>query len=215
MLHKVTNSALVENGIVVGTGAKYNSCNPLKRYLIEAFDCQIAELVQKIAPKTISEIGCGEGHVSQILLNSCPDAHIKCTDISDAILDIARANCASSRISFYNRSIYDLSEKVDSAELVVCCEVLEHLENPYQALGQLANVASPYCLMSVPREPIFRTLNFLRGANIQYFGNDPGHVQHWARKSFLEFVSSEFEILEVRSPLPWTVVLGKTRRNVK
>jgi hypothetical protein len=90
--------------------------------------------------------------------------------------------------------------------------VLEHLNDPDVGLRRLARAAQPHALLSVPREPLFRTLNLLRGAHLASLGNSPGHLQHWSTRSFLDFVRRELDILEVRTPLPWTVVLAKSRR---
>jgi 2-polyprenyl-3-methyl-5-hydroxy-6-metoxy-1,4-benzoquinol methylase len=200
---------LVEDGIVVGTGSnKYEMRNPVGRYLLYQFDQAITELVSKINPQTILEVGCGEGHVTQIL--SQTNASLHCVDISDKILDIARSRVNYSRISFERRSIYDLHD-LDRADLVVCCEVLEHLEHPQLGLEKLACVATPYCILSVPREPIFRTLNFLRGAYLTEFGNSPGHIQHWSRRGFIKLVEAKFKILTVKALLPWTVILAQTK----
>jgi 2-polyprenyl-3-methyl-5-hydroxy-6-metoxy-1,4-benzoquinol methylase len=202
---------LIEDGIVVGTGSnKYEMRNPVGRFLLHQFDWAIAELISKISPTTILEVGCGEGHVTNILLSNT-DALIHCTDVSDRIIDIAKSTITSTRVSFEKRSIYDLRSDTNRAELVVCCEVLEHLKNPILGLEKLASVASPYCILSVPREPIFRALNFLRGAYLEQFGNSPGHIQHWSKKGFIRLVETKFEILEVNSLLPWTALLARVR----
>ena len=54
------------------------------------------------------------------------------------------------------------SPQYDAAELVVCCEVLEHLPDPEAALATLAGLARPWLLVSVPREPLWRALNLAR-----------------------------------------------------
>ncbi len=212
MIKQDRKTPIVEDGIVVGTGSnKYEMRNPVGRFLLHQFDQSIAELISTVRPRTILEVGCGEGHVTNILLNNTK-AFIHCTDISDKILDIAKnAILSPRRVSFEKRNIYDLKSDTDQAELVVCCEVLEHLNNPYLGLDKLASVASPYCILSVPREPIFRTLNFLRGAYLPQFGNSPGHIQHWSTKGFVRLVQTKFEIIEVRSLLPWTVLLARIR----
>jgi 2-polyprenyl-3-methyl-5-hydroxy-6-metoxy-1,4-benzoquinol methylase len=205
---------LVENGIVVGTSSgKYELKNPIARYLLNGFDNAILELAHKVSPETITEVGCGEGHVTRLLLEAT-QAKIQAMDISDRVLGMARKTVsASNRVVFENRSIYDLNADRDQADLVVCCEVLEHLEHPRQGLELLAASASPYALLSVPREPIFRSMNFVRGAYFMQFGNSPGHIQHWSRRGFVDFVSSRFDIREVRSPLPWTMLLVRSRRH--
>jgi 2-polyprenyl-3-methyl-5-hydroxy-6-metoxy-1,4-benzoquinol methylase len=112
---------------------------------------------------------------------------------------------------FETRSIYDLAQVVDAADLIVCCEVLEHLERPEEGLRALQRVVDRYLIVSVPREPIWRMLNLARGKYIADFGNTPGHIQHWSKHDFVALVSKYFEVVEVKSPLPWTMVLCRSR----
>lgn len=211
MIKQARKSPLVENGIVVGTGSnKYQMRNPLGQFLLRNFDKTIAQIVEELQPQTILEVGCGEGHTTEVLISST-QAKIHCTDISNTILETAQNSISSPRVSFENRTIYDLDPLKHRADLVVCCEVLEHLENPLLGLETLSRLAQPYCLLSVPREPIFRTLNFLRGAHFAQFGNSPGHIQHWSKTGFVRLVETQFEILKLMTPLPWTVILAKTK----
>ena len=60
---------IVESGVVVGTASnKYQMKNPLAQYLIRGFDTAIGHYAQQIQAKKILEIGAGEGHVTEILL---------------------------------------------------------------------------------------------------------------------------------------------------
>ncbi|WP_207642472.1 hypothetical protein, partial [Desulfosporosinus sp. I2] len=68
-----------------------------------------------------------------------------------------------------------------------------------------------HIILSVPREPLWRILNLARGKYIPDLGNTPGHIQHWSKKSFLRLVNRYFDVLEVKSPLPWTMVLCRIR----
>ena len=92
---------------------------------------------------------------------------------------------------------------------MLCCEVLEHLEDPAAGLAEIARVASRTCLVSVPREPIWRMLNVARGAYWSALGNTPGHLNHWSRAAFSAFVGTRLDVVETASPLPWTVVLAR------
>jgi hypothetical protein len=67
-------------------------------------------------------------------------------------------------------------------------------------------VAERWLLVSVPREPLWRTVNMARGAYIKDLGNTPGHLNHWSRRGFVRFVSQVAEVQEVTSPFPWTCV---------
>ena len=67
-------------------------------------------------------------------------------------------------------------------------------------------------IISVPREPIWRFLNLLRGKYIKDLGNTPGHLQHWSSDKFVDLVSNYFEIIEVKKPFPWTMLLCKAKK---
>ncbi len=94
-----------------------------------------------------------------------------------------------------------------SFDLVICLEVLEHLEHPSRGLAELHRVARKRLLLSVPDEPLFRGANFVRGKNLRALGNDPGHVNHWSSRAFVHFVSAQCPVEAVRRSFPWTLVL--------
>ncbi|HRD65757.1 MAG TPA: class I SAM-dependent methyltransferase [Candidatus Competibacter sp.] len=207
------SGGLKENGIVVGNAYdKYSSHNPIVRKIMEGFDGALSDLVSKAAPKSIHEIGCGEGF--WVLQWNQKGMSARGSDFSSRIIDLARANATSQGGSpglFEVRSIYELDPDRDKADLVVCCEVLEHLERPEDGLRALQRVVNQYLIASVPREPVWRALNLARGKYIADFGNTPGHIQHWSRRGFVALVSKYFEIVEIKSPLPWTMLLCRSR----
>jgi 2-polyprenyl-3-methyl-5-hydroxy-6-metoxy-1,4-benzoquinol methylase len=57
----------------------------------------------------------------------------------------ARSRAAGMGVSirFAVGNIYDLKPIQDAANLIICCEVIEHLENPKAALNILASLAKP------------------------------------------------------------------------
>ncbi len=63
-------------------------------------------------------------------------------------------------------------------------EVLEHVPDPAAVLAEMFRVASRWVLVSVPREPLWRGLNMARGSYLRDFGNTPGHLNHWSKRSF-------------------------------
>ena len=68
-------------------------------------------------------------------------------------------------------------------------------------------------ILSTPREPLWRLLNVARGRYWRDFGNTPGHVQHFSRCKLEVLARQELEILDRRSPPPWTVLLGRPLRS--
>jgi 2-polyprenyl-3-methyl-5-hydroxy-6-metoxy-1,4-benzoquinol methylase len=143
-------------------------------------------------------------------LAAAPNRAVRASDVSREILDNARRTHGKN-VRFKVASLDDLRLGEDAAELVVCCEVLEHLQDPLRALRILSALARPYCILSVPREPVWRILNMGRAAYLSRLGNTPGHVQHWSAGAFVRLVAEHFRVVAVRRPLPWTMVLGRTR----
>ena len=85
--------------------------------------------------------------------------------------------------------------------------MLEHVPDPEHTLAEMARCAERHLLVSVPREPLWRMLNMARGAYWSELGNTPGHLNHWSRRSFVRLLSRHGEVVEVRSPFPWTMLL--------
>ena len=207
----MTAKVRIENGLVTGTsGDKYESKNPLARWMVARFDRAVSDLARQTAAKTILEVGCGEGHIVGLMLKAT-DARIHATDISAACVAEASANINSDRVTFAVHNLMTLHEVEEPPDLVVCCEVLEHLTDPIGGIERLMALRAKAYLFSVPQEPLWRILNFCRGAYVREWGNSPGHVQHWSTRGFLRFVAPWLEPISVRHPPPWTVVLAKPR----
>ena len=199
-----------ENGIEIGNFYdKYNSKNPIVNILMQDFSRNLNSLVDATQTKDVHEVGCGEGYwVSEW---ASKGLKTQGSDFSSLAIDMAKENLKSlnQEADLKIKEIYDLTPEVDSATLVICCEVLEHLEQPRRALEALRNIAKPYLILSVPREPIWSILNMLRGKYWSNLGCTPGHIQKWSKSEFITLVGEYFEILETRSPLPWTMILCK------
>ncbi|MFZ4681261.1 MAG: class I SAM-dependent methyltransferase [Terrimicrobiaceae bacterium] len=190
---------------------KYKSRNIIERHLMASFLLNFDRLADLTKASDVHEIGCGEGELTMRLAER--GLTVRGLDVSPEVIETARKGALSRGlvIPFREGSIYELQPASDSASLIVCCEVMEHLPDPERALDMLASLARPYLLISVPREPIWRILNLLRGAYISEAGNTPGHIQHWSARSFLNFLKGRFHIERVALPLPWTMALCRVR----
>ncbi len=190
---------------------KYASQNPVERRLVAGFMRTLDELVEKTGAATAHEVGCGEGEVSARLARA--GIRVRGTDAFPDVIDEARRRADSEglEIDYSAEPVQKLSPESDAAELVVCCEVLEHLEDPDGALEVMAGLARPWLLASVPREPLWRALNLARLSYVGDLGNTPGHLNHWSKRGFARFLETRFEVVDLRSPLPWTMALCRVR----
>ena len=190
---------------------KYGSSNPIERRLMAGFMAQLDELVERTGAKEGHEVGCGEGELSIRLARR--GISMRGTDAFPQVLAEARrrAEAAGVEIDFEATPVEELDPEGHAAELIVCCEVLEHLADPERALDVLAGLARPWLIASVPREPLWRALNLARLSYVGDLGNTPGHLNHWSRREFVRFLTRRFAVIEVRSPTPWSMVLCRVQ----
>ena len=190
---------------------KYTTRNPLARLLVTNFTANLRQLVERTGARQVHEVGCGEGFLARRL--AADGYHVRGSDLSPATIAEARRCSAgvAPPIAFQVADLYRLDADRDAAELIICCEVLEHLPDTARALKVLGRLARPHLIASVPKEPLWRILNVARGRYWSDLGNTPGHLQHWSGDAFVGLLAQRFEVVEVRNPLPWTMVLCRAR----
>lgn len=189
---------------------KYGTQNPIARFLMKGFLSSFDRLSARVPPCSALEVGCGEGELSLRLARR--GYEVRGCDVSEAVIEEARKRAlkADVDVTFWTQGVEYLNEQ-DAAQLVICCEVLEHLDDPHAGLKTLASLACPWLLTSVPREPLWRALNMARGKYLSEWGNTHGHLNHWSKSAFLDFVGARFDVVEVASPLPWTLALCRVK----
>jgi SAM-dependent methyltransferase len=198
----------IQDGIVIGNVEDKTSLNnPISRWLVNGFDRSLFNLIKQSEPKSLHEVGCGEGRLTTAV-SSKYSIPVRGSDFGKSLIDKNKANEPNSSVQYVNKSIYDLDVVEDSADLIVCCEVLEHLECPEKALEALRNLDARHYIFSVPREPLWCLFNMVRGKYWKSFGNTPGHLNNWSQRAFLSLlVNAGFSIKCLCTPVPWTMVL--------
>ena len=173
---------------------------------------RLETLVERTGAREAHEIGCGEGELAIRLARR--GLEVRGSDASSEVVAEAarRASAAGVELEFKATPVEALDPAADAAELIVCCEVMEHLDDPEAALDTVARLARPWAIVSVPREPLWRLLNLARLKYVGELGNTPGHLHHWSRGGFARFVERRLEIVELHSPLPWTMALCRSDR---
>ncbi len=197
-----------EDGVVTGnTYDKYGSENPVVRRLMASFERTLEELMGQARPQSLLDVGCGEGVLVHRWALAMPQARLVGIDLEEESIQAGWAERQAPNLEYRRMAAEDLPFAENEFELASAIEVLEHVPDPEHTVAEMARCASRHLLVSVPREPLWRMLNMARGAYLTELGNTPGHLNHWSKRSFTKLLARHGEVVEARSPFPWTMLL--------
>lgn len=203
-----TSGATTAEAVPTGnTFDKYGSTNPVVRRLMAGFEGTLAQLFAQAAPESVLDVGCGEGVLTCQWAEQLGERRIVGIDLDDAKLQAEWETRRRPNLEYRTMPAEHLPFADGEFDLACAIEVLEHVPDPAHTVAEMARVARRHLLVSVPREPLWRLLNMARGAYLTDLGNTPGHVNHWSKRSFVRLLSRHGEVVEQRSPFPWTMLL--------
>lgn len=184
-----------------------NFKNPIIKILMKNFYKTLIDAVKKENITSMLDIGCGEGHVTNIL-KTYFEKNNQNVNIVGLDYDQQAVLCANRiypSLNIKQGNILNLSKKYD---LLISTEVLEHIEDFETAIKNCKKV-SPICVFSVPNEPWFRIANIFRLKYLKKLGNTPGHVNNWSKKEFYQLLKKHFKCVKIRTTGLWNVVVCK------
>jgi 2-polyprenyl-3-methyl-5-hydroxy-6-metoxy-1,4-benzoquinol methylase len=210
----VSGVTVSKDGVVTGnTYDKYGSQNPVVLRLMAGFERDLEELFARAAPSSLLDVGCGEGVLVERWAKRLGTGRVVGIDLEEESIQAGWRERQAANLEYRvmepgspgrPESLPFADGEFDLASAV---EVLEHVPDPEHTVAEMARCAQSHLLVSVPREPLWRMLNMARGAYWSALGNTPGHLNHWSRRSFVELLSRHGEVVEIRSPFPWTMLL--------
>jgi 2-polyprenyl-3-methyl-5-hydroxy-6-metoxy-1,4-benzoquinol methylase len=171
------------------------------------FQRSLDELFATAAPRSVLDVGCGEGVLVHEWAQRLGGGRVVGIDLEEESIQAGWAERTAPNLEYRVMEASELPFGENEFELVAAIEVLEHLPDPERTLAEMARCAQRHLLVSVPREPLWRILNLARGAYWSALGNTPGHLNHWSKRSFARMLARHGEIVEIRSPFPWTMLL--------
>jgi SAM-dependent methyltransferase len=188
---------------------KYESGNLFVRFFVNRFLDKIAKEIEEINPERIVDLGCGEGFVPRLLRQRGLHFGYLGVDVSASSIESARIR--NPGLDFLHGNILEISIPTSAADLILCTEVLEHLEEPARLLARISKWPMKAALFSVPWEPFFRLGNLFRGKHLSHFGNHPEHIQNFGIHSFRALVAPFFPKNDVETAFPWMISSIKER----
>jgi ubiquinone/menaquinone biosynthesis C-methylase UbiE len=198
-------------GTVTGnTYDKYGSSNPVVKRLMAAFEGALEDLFAKASPKSLLDVGCGEGVLTHKWAQRI-DGRVVGIDLDDPQLHDEWKGRQAPNLEYMVMKAENLPFGDREFDVATAIEVLEHVPDPEHTVSEMARVASGHLLVSVPREPLWRGLNMARGAYLRDLGNTPGHLNHWSKRAFVQLLERYGTVEEARSPFPWTMLLVRVK----
>jgi len=154
-------------------------CGPTSRHVRRL----IKNVIATLNFHSVLDVGCGEGTLLKEIADWKRGIEVFGTDISEKAVEYA-----ISRIAGDFRVVDILKETLPREfDLVICSEVLEHLEDDVQALINIRKMVGKYLVVLVPLE---------QGADIC---KSVGHVQSYTKEAFLQKMrDANFEILSAK-----------------
>lgn len=201
-------SASTAAGVPTGnTFDKYGSSNPLVRRMMAAFERALDDLLGQAAPASVLDVGCGEGVLTARWAERLGNGRVVGVDLEDPKLRAQWARRERRNLEFRAAGAERLPFGASEFDLVAAIEALEHIEGAERTLAEMTRVARRHLLVSVPHEPLWRAMNLARGAYVRSLGNTPGHVNHFSKRTFVRLLARHGDVVQVRSPFPWTMAL--------
>ncbi len=189
---------------------KYVTRHPVERRLVSGFLRGLDDLWAQAGGTqlgSILDVGCGEGRITATWARRLPGRPVVGLDRPSPQLDAIWRARAQANLRFVAGDATALPFGDGAFDLVSGVELLEQVADAERALAELTRVARHWVLVSVPREPVWRALNLVRGAYVRWLGNPPGHVNHFSRGAFVALAERHAPVSAQRTPFPWTMLL--------
>jgi 2-polyprenyl-3-methyl-5-hydroxy-6-metoxy-1,4-benzoquinol methylase len=89
--------------------------------------------------RTVLDVGCGVGYLLAELAKAFTPASLSGSDFSEKAMEASRERFPG--VTFFQHDIYD--PLVGTYDIILCTEVLEHLEKPWVGLQHLRDALNP------------------------------------------------------------------------
>ena len=161
---------------------------------------QIARLLfDKYSLKSVFDFGCGSGFK---LLQNFSDADIIGVDLEPTVQFLKKEYPEHSwHVSDFN------APPVDSVDLIICSDIIEHLLDPDELLAYINKIDSQFIVFSTPCRDLLPV-----GKDGPPF--NPAHVREWNQAEFNDYIGKHFDIIyqSISNPFQATQLVICKRR---
>jgi 2-polyprenyl-3-methyl-5-hydroxy-6-metoxy-1,4-benzoquinol methylase len=181
----------------------YSHLSATGQGLVAQFRARVVGHIAAERPGRVLEVGCGQGWLLKAIADALPEAELHGLDIRPDVVGYARELVPSAEVVVGNGERLPFEDA--SFDVVVCSEVLEHVNDPSSVLAEIDRVGRGVAVLSVPDEPWFWGANLARGKHLATLGNCPGHIHHWSGGSFARLLRPRYDRVSVERSFPWLI----------
>jgi ubiquinone/menaquinone biosynthesis C-methylase UbiE len=129
---------------------KYGSSNPVVKRLMGGFHSTLDELWAQAAPRSILDVGCGEGVLTAQWAERLGDGRIVGIDLDDPKLRVEWERRPRPNLEFRVEEATSLSFADGEFDMACAIEVLEHVPEPEATLAEMARAARTCATSATP-----------------------------------------------------------------
>jgi SAM-dependent methyltransferase len=166
--------------------------DPTSRDLIGLKANWLAQRIAKCSPTQILDYGCGEGKHLQLIKYLQPNAECVGVDVQPLH--------SKKDFGFYRIKALDRLPFVDcSFDVVISCDVLEHVYSLEHSLNEIQRVLRPRGAFVgfVPLEGGFSPYTLFRALSPNLYRDTRDHVRNLTKREMLDYLSARFKILQL------------------
>jgi ubiquinone/menaquinone biosynthesis C-methylase UbiE len=111
---------------------------PPSKHIKDHLDVIVGVISEGLSTESVLDLGCGDGSVDLLLADKYPNLKITATDLE------AHPQWKVNKfknLKFKKSSVYDLTFKENSFDIIIMKDVLHHLPNPEAAVINMLNIA--------------------------------------------------------------------------
>lgn len=180
--------------------SKFQHNSALMQAVFAHFFGRLASVVEPLERSSVLDAGCGEGETIERLRPLLPQDTVG-VDHNPACIDYSCRRHPD--VEFAVHDIRALPFADDRFDLVLCTEVLEHLEEPELALAELSRVGRHHLVISVPHEPWFDLSNRVARLFMPSAMDPAEHIQHWTPRSLRRLLEPWGNSVDIRLGGSW------------
>jgi ubiquinone/menaquinone biosynthesis C-methylase UbiE len=166
--------------------------------------------------RSVLDIGCAGGYLTNILSKLTKCSKIIGLDLSDKAVEYAQEKYGSKKISFMVSDAQNIHLPSSKFDLVSAIEILEHVENPLAVLKEIHRVlkSNGTLLLAVPISNFgFETIWYLWTKTKGRVWKD-AHLHKFKNKDIVDIIeSSGFSIKEIKNSHLGMIVFIKAAKN--